>query len=258
MELTKLHNPKDGQMRIVGLMSGSGSNLRKIIEYEKKLKIERGQSPFHMAVIFSDTFDSNATKIGKDYDLPVVVRDIEGFYSAREKPKKDMNIRAEFDKEIVNALSPYGVTVAAYGGYMSIATEPLINGFLGVNVHPADLSIIEGNKRKYTRDHAVRDAILAGEKSIRSTTHIIEEEVDYGRILMVSPPLKVGLGDNFNFEDGGLVNKIADKNQDQLKEIGDWVIFPKTLLFISEGRYSIDNKENLYFDEKPIPNGWRL
>jgi len=29
----------------------------------------------------SDTWDSNAAKIGKEFDIPVVIRDIEGFYA---------------------------------------------------------------------------------------------------------------------------------------------------------------------------------
>ncbi|NQU78696.1 hypothetical protein HQ545_02915 [Candidatus Woesearchaeota archaeon] len=213
MQLTQLHDPKDGQMNVVGLMSGSGSNLRKILDFEKKLESERGKSPYHMAVIFSDCFDSNATTIGKEHDLPVVVRDISGFYSAREKLRRDLQVRAEFDADTVQALSPFDVTVAAYGGYMSIATEPLINAYLGINVHPADLSISEMGKRKYTGDNAVRDAILAGEKYIGSTTHIIEQEVDYGRILMISSPLEVILGNDFNPDNKDSLNKTSDLNR---------------------------------------------
>lgn len=254
----KLHNPKDGQMKVVGLMSGSGTNLRKIIEYERQLKRERGSSPYKVAVIFSDTFDSNATKIGKEYDIPVVTRDLRGYYAEREKPRRDMKVREEFDHETVKALESYEATVAVYAGYMSVATKPLIKVFLGINVHPADLSVLNPDgSRKYTGDNAVRDAILAGEKYIRSTTHIIEEKVDYGKILMISRPLKVKLGKNFNPDDTCLVKKVEEENQNRLKETGDWIIFPKTLLYMAEGRYSKD-KDKLYFDGKAIPNGLKL
>lgn len=253
-----LHNPDEGQMKVVGLMSGSGTNLRKIIELERQLKKEIGISPYKVAVIFSDTFDSNATKIGKEYDIPVVTRDLRGYYAKREKPRRDMKAREEFDRETVKALKPFEATVAAYAGYMSIATKPLIKAFLGINVHPADLSILNHDgSRKYTGDHAVRDAILAGEKSIRSTTHIIEEKVDYGKILMISKPIEVSLGKDFNPDDKDLVRRIEEENQNRLKEAGDWIIFPKTLLYIAEGRYSRD-KDKLYFDGKAIPNGLKL
>lgn len=258
MKLTKLHDPSKGQMRVVGLMSGSGSNLRRIIEFEKQLEVKIGKPPYKVVAIFSDRFNSSAPQIGKDFDVPVVLRDMTGFYSARDKPIRDLTVRAEFDAGTVKALAPFEATVAAYAGYMSIATKPLIEAFLGVNVHPADLSIIEGNKRKYATVHAVKKAILAGEKHIRATTHIIEEMVDYGRILMMSAPLEVRLGKNFNPNDEELVDKVAGENQKRLKEAGDWVIFPKTLLYIAEGMYTRDVNGNLHFYGKPIPNGIKL
>ncbi len=168
MTLNKLHDPKDGQMRVIGLMSGTGSNLRRIIEIEKRWRFNNAgkECPYHIAVIFSDTFDSNVAEIGKDQNLPVVLRDLKAFYAAiRHSSMRDMYLRKEFDAETVKALSPYEASVAAYAGYMSIATKPLIDAFLGINVHPADLSIKDGDQRKYTGDHAVRDAILQGERN---------------------------------------------------------------------------------------------
>ncbi len=257
MKLKKLYEPKRGQMQVAGLMSGSGTNLRKIIEHEKDLEKILGSSSYHVAVIFSDNFESNAVKIGRDYDLPVITRDINSFYASRGKSRNDLGVRPEFDAEIVKVLAPYNATVAAYAGYMSIATEILIEAFLGVNVHPADLSIMQGKKRKYTGGHAVRDAILAGEKQIYSTTHLIEPEVDYGRILMISAPLPVKLPDDFDTTDSGLVKTIADAYQSALKEVGDWKIFPRTLQDLAEGKYAADETGLLYFEGNPIPFGIR-
>lgn len=238
----KLYDPAKGVMKVAGLMSGKGTNLEKIIEYQKKQEKKFGRPAYKVVVIFSDAFDSNAVSVGKKYDIPVLVRDLDAFCASRGKKKSELYLKYEFDKETVKALSPFEVDVAAYGGYMSIATKPLIDAFLGVNVHPADLSVEEHGKRKYTGSHAVRDAILAGEKYISATTHIIEEEVDYGRLLMVSKPLKVVEGDE-------------SVNQERLKEAGDWVIFPKTLEFIALGRFEEDCEGKLYFDGKAIPKG---
>lgn len=244
--LTELYEQENGQMQVAGFMSGSGTNLRKIIEHERRIEVEQGRAPYHVAIIFSDNSESNATKIGKEYDLPVIVRDIQGFYKAREKPKKDLKIRQEFDSQIVEILKHFNIAVVAYAGYMSIATSPLVNSFLGVNVHPADLSVMNGDKRKYTGSNAVRDAILAGERFLRSSTHIIEERVDYGRILMISHPLEI------------VLNETNTEHQNRLKEVGDWIIFPKTLEYLADGRYSQDGQGNLHFDGKPIPNGLKL
>ncbi|HLC81457.1 MAG TPA: formyltransferase family protein [Candidatus Nanoarchaeia archaeon] len=157
MTLKELYNPESGRMRIAGLISGSGSNLRKIIEHERAIESREGRSPYQVVVIFSDNPSSNAGKIGNDCGIPVVVRDLGAFYKEREKPRKDLTVRAEFDEGTVRALKKFDVAVAAYAGYMSIATLVLINSFFGVNVHPADLSTMNGDRIKYTGAHAVRD-----------------------------------------------------------------------------------------------------
>jgi folate-dependent phosphoribosylglycinamide formyltransferase PurN len=240
-------------------MSGSGSNLRKIIEYEYEL-LRKNTLPYSVAVIFTDNADSNAVAIGKEYNIPVIVRDIKAFYKHNGRPLKDLRLREEFDAETVKALSPYNISVAAYAGYMSIATKPLINAFLGINVHPADLSVKNPDgTRKYTGDHAVRDAILAGEEHLRSSTHIIEEKVDYGKILIMSPKLPIILPRNFDLSDKDMVMEAEKFNQNRLKEKGDWVIFPKTLCDIATGRFSLERGTGrLFYDDKVLINGLKL
>jgi len=245
-------------MRVAGLMSGSGTNLQRILEHERRLKEEHGKSPFEVVVIFSDSATSRAPEIGRDHDVPVVVRDIGAFYHSRGKKKSDLSIRPDFDRETVDALAHFRIDVAAYAGYMSVASPVLIGAFLGVNVHPADLSVEEGGKRKYTGDHAVLDAILAGERTISSTTHLIEEKVDYGRIFLISPPLAVEIPPGTNLRDRDIARKIADENQDRLKEKGDWVILPLTLEYLAEGRFQTDRSGVIHFDGKPAPRGIRL
>ncbi len=243
-------------MRIAGFMSGSGTNLRRILAWQESMKKREGASPYEVVVIFSDSAASNALAIGKDYDLPVITRDLRAYYKLRGRPRRDMAVREEFDKETLKALKPYGVSSAAYAGYMSVASPALIGGFLGINVHPADLSIREGGKRKYRGDHAVADAIRAGEKTICSTTHIVEEAVDEGRILMISDRLNVQIEEGLTIAKD--IEKIESMNQDRLKEAGDWVIFPDTVRLIAEGRFAYDEASGLiHFDGKPAPGGIR-
>lgn len=253
-----LYNTANGQMRVAGFMSGSGSNLRKIIEFERKYYKDKKYSPFKVVVIFSDTYNSNAPDIGRDYDIPVVTRDLKAFCAARGKKRFDMQTREEFDRETICAISCHNVSVIAYAGYMSIASKILIEAFIGVNIHPADLSIMENGKRKYRGAHAVLDAILAKEEYISSTCHLVEAFVDEGQILMISPPLKIKLGKNFNPQDKKSLNEATSYNQERLKAAGDWVIFPRTLLYLAQGRYSKDKENNIYFDDIASPLGIRL
>ena len=258
MNLKKLHNPEDGELRAVGLMSGSGTNLRRVLEHEVKLRKDHKKAPYRVVVIFTDNYASSANEIGKDFDLPVLIRDIKAFYKANNLPRSDMSLRPVFDRQTINALQPFGVTLAIYAGYMSITSRDFINAFLGVNVHPADLSVTIDGKRKWTGAHAVRDAIVGGEKVIYSTTHLVEPIVDRGRILMVSGPLAVEIPPGLSITNSGDLKEIEQMNQDRLKEAGDWVVMPKTIEYIASGRYAADKEGNLYFDNKPVPNGVRL
>src|SRR3989344_768487 len=242
MGFKQLYQPTSQPMRVAGFMSGSGSNIRKIIEASKR---EHGL--YEVVVLFSDRAGSKANAIGKDFDIPVITRDIEGFYAARGKQLRDMTVRREFDWMTQEALAPHVVNVIAYGGYMSIVTSLLLRTYLGINVHPADLSVVDGNgRRRYTGDKAVAKALQAGERFIRATTHILEEKVDYGKVLMVSAPLDVRAGES------------ADDAQSRLKEAGDWVIFPQTLRYLADGRFARDDEGKIHFDGEPIPNGVRL
>jgi folate-dependent phosphoribosylglycinamide formyltransferase PurN len=239
-------------------MSGSGSNLRRILERQRALAGERGRSPFEVVAIFTDTWNSRAAEIGRDFDVPVVTRDIAAFYAARGAPRRDLALRAEFDAATVDALRPFRARAAAYAGYMSVATAPLIDAFLGVNVHPADLSLEVGGRRRFVGDHAVRDAIVAGEKELRSTTHVIEPVVDGGRLLAVSPPIPVQVAPGTDLADKALAKRVAAEHQERLKEAGDWVVFPRTLEWIADGRIAQDETGLLHFDGRPIPKGVRM
>ena len=259
MALKELYHPESGRMRVAGFMSGSGTNLRRIIEHEWKIEAEEGRVPYRVSVIFSDNPASNAMAIGKEFGIPVFVSNIVDFYKRRGKPMKDMATRAEYEHDCMKLLGKFGCDVAAYAGYMRKATSVFVNSFLGVNVHPADLTVKADNgEPKYRGDHAVRDAILAGEKEIRATTHLVSGEVDCGQILMISAPIQVSLPEGFDPNNGERANFVASAHQNRLKEVGDWEIFPRTLEFIANGRYSQDDQGNLYFDGQPIPNGVRL
>jgi folate-dependent phosphoribosylglycinamide formyltransferase PurN len=250
-------------MRVAGFMSGSGTNLVKILEKQADLACSPGGSPYEVVVIFTDNPASNAAQIGERHGIDWVVEDILAFYRRRgHATKKDLTLRPAFDELVLGALNPYGVDAIVLAGYMSVVTDPLLKAFPGriINVHPADLRILERGRRKYTGDYAVRDAILAGEKVLRATTHVVREEVDGGEILMVSGPVKVELPEGLRAggtappEDRDLWSRIAAEHQERLKWIGDWRILPKTLEWLARGRYSLDEEGRTCLDGEPLRN----
>jgi len=260
--LKPLYAPKgDKPMKVAGFMSGSGTNLIKILEKQAALNQTSSGSPFEIRLIFTDNPESKAAEIAATYDVPFVVKDIMAFYrSLGRETKKDLTLRPEYDQQVLDLIEPYGLDALVLAGYMSVVTQPLLKAFAGriINVHPADLRILTMGKRKYTGDYAVRDAILAGEKVIRSSTHIVRQEVDGGELLMVSAAVPVILPPGISPEDLGApessarLNQIAGEHQDLLKEIGDWVILPKTLERLARGQYDLDRHGQVYFDGEPL------
>ncbi|MDD5772308.1 MAG: formyltransferase family protein [bacterium] len=262
MSIQSIYTPrKDKPMRAAGFMSGSGTNLIKIIEWAKQLELEKGKSPYEIVLIFTDNKNSNAKAISEKFNIPLETFDILDFYRSKGySDKKDLSHRGEFDSKIVKILGKYNIDLIALAGYMSIVTQPLLDVFNGriINVHPADLSVKKGGKRKYTGGNAVRDAILAGEKELRSTTHIVRDKVDYGEILLISEGISVNIPDKLSLkelstiEKKSLLQEIVNRHQSRLKENGDWKIFPLTLQYIAEGRFTIDTEGNVYFDNNKL------
>jgi len=244
---------------MAALMSGSGTNVQKILEHGERLAKEEGQPLYEVAVIFTDRWNSRATRIGRDHDLPVITRDLSGWLKKHGVQRRDLSRREEFDREAVELLRPFEAKVAVYGGYMSIASSTLVRAFIGINVHPADLSVkTPEGKRRFVGAHAVRDAIVAGETAICSSTHLVTEEVDMGPLFLISRPLAVEVPDNADLSDPKTAEEVEKKNQERLKEAGDWVIFPQTLEAIARGWFGRDENGNLYYKNNPAPDGLQL
>ena len=284
MHRKKFFDPKIQKrpMRVAGFMSGSGTNIIKIIENQIKYKKEgftviksptssetiyeemRITSPYEVVLLFSDKTDfikCRISKISKQYGIPFEANDIREFYSKRGyKDRRNMEVRKQYDHVTLEYLKKYEIDCVALCGYMSIVTNVIFDNFPTINVHPADLSILnDKGERKYTGEHAVRDAIYAGEKYIRSSTHLATADVDGGPLLVISVPVNVKLPSNITLENlkkeenEEILNQIADSHQDELKEIGDWIIFPKTLELMAQGLIEKDEKNKIFINRNPAP-----
>ncbi|MBN2417783.1 MAG: formyl transferase [Deltaproteobacteria bacterium] len=264
MDIRPFYNPEHnkGPMKVAAFMSGSGSNIRMLLKKEKELIQEKGKSPFHVVFIFSDRSDGKCQgeKIALENGLPYFSYDIRRFHSIRGISRTvsspdGLEARRQFDSFARNLVEAFGVNLIALGGYMSVTTLERC-----VNVHPADLSILtHDNKRKYTGDHAVKDAILNGEKDLRASTLWTDQGVDTGPLLMVSAPVEVILPEPVGSlkNNRELLNRVVHEHQEKLKEKGDWIIFPRTIEMIAEGRFAFDHKNRVYVDGAHVPEGYR-
>lgn len=250
-------------MRVACFLSGSGSNVVKIVERKRRLETELGQSPFEVVFLFSDRTDGRCRgeQIAHRYDLPYFAYDVRRFHEVRGLPRsvagaEGWAARVEFDKVATRLVEAFEVDVNVLAGYMSVITLPRC-----VNVHPADLGVLNAEgKRRFVGDHAVLDAIAAGRTELRSSTLWTDEGVDTGPLLLVSEALGVDLPAGLDElkADPRRLNEVSDEHQERLKEIGDWVIFPLTLEYMAAGRFALDEEGIMRFDGQPIPTGKRL
>jgi folate-dependent phosphoribosylglycinamide formyltransferase PurN len=263
-----IFNPEKGAMRVACFASGSGTNARKII-----MRSMEPDSQFSVVLLFSDVRDDRTTKSGEkmchtkelaeEYGIAYECLDIRDFYREKGLPRSDLSVRPEYDRMVLKLIKPHDVDFICNAGYMSIMTPPLLDAFAGriINVHPADLTIMEGYERKYVGIHVVEEAIMAGEKELRATTHVVREKVDHGEILVISEPVPVKLPEGATLmelaEDKNLRSRVVKEHQEKLKERGDWIIYPLTVQLIAEGRFSLD-KGKVYFNGRPVPQGVRL
>ena len=243
-------------------MSGSGTNIIKLLEREKDLKKKAGSSPFQVIFIFSDRSDGvcHGEKIACENGIPYFSYDIRSFHRLRGLKREvittqGLSVRRKFDRVASTLINAFDIDVIALGGYMSYITLDRC-----INVHPADLSILTPDgKRRYVGDRAVLDAISSGETMLRSSTLWTDRGVDSGPLLMVSEPLKVKLPESLEslLKNRERLLQVADEHQERLKELGDWKIFPRTVEMIARGRFALDENNQVYFDGEPVSGGYR-
>jgi folate-dependent phosphoribosylglycinamide formyltransferase PurN len=264
MKISPIFDPEQmgRPMRVAAFMSGSGTNIIKLLELENKLRREEGSSPFRVVFIFSDRSDGSCLgeQIAYENGIPYFSYDIRTFHRRRGVKRTvnspdGLSLRKEFDKIAARLVHTFEIDVNVLGGYMSDTTLDRC-----INVHPADLSLSTSQgKRRYVGDHAVLDAILSGEKTLCSSTIWTDQGVDTGPLLMISEPLSVEIPESLESlaKDRGRLMKIVGEYQERLKREGDWKIFPRTVEIIARGRLALDKENRVYLDGHPIPDGYR-
>jgi folate-dependent phosphoribosylglycinamide formyltransferase PurN len=264
MKLTPLFDPekKGRPMRVAGFISGSGTNIVKLIEREKTLKEAEGGTPYEVIFIFSDRSDGSCfgESIACDTGIPYVSYDIRTFHRLRGldrtvATREGLGARRKYDQVAGAMIDAFDIDVIALGGYMSYLTLDRC-----INVHPADLSLLDaGGKRKYVGDRAVLDAMVSGETILRSSTIWTDQGVDTGPLLMVSDPVEVQLPEPIEALIGNQEKllQVVEEHQRRLKEQGDWIVFPETVEMIARGRFALDEQKRVYVDGRHVPKGYR-
>ena len=126
-----------GRLPAAILMSGTGSNARKLLELP--------DPAFSVRLILTDNPASNAAAIARERGVPCEVLNIREFCgSALRDPAR----RAAYDREAARLLARCGARLAALAGWDWVVGPELCRSFLFVNVHPGDLRVTDARGRR--------------------------------------------------------------------------------------------------------------
>ena len=216
MLLERIRHTCQGTPRVAILMSGTGSNARRILE-------QRHRYPnFEFVAIATDRPLPHAYAMTLEFGLvhTLVVQ----WGSVHLKPKP-------FFDELTLHFRRMGIDFLIYAGFLRVTPKDFLTEFPGINIHPADLTILnDDGLPKYRGMNAVSSALNAGETYIASTIHVVEEAVDGGLVLAVSkhiPLLAEGVYDPHEL-------------QENLKHECEHTLYPQILALLSRGKITRD------------------
>jgi len=191
--LKPIVNLAKGKLRVLGYCSGSGNTLWKTYELQKEMDQTLLEGcPFEIVGIFTDNPKSNAIALAEHYNIPWESIDIKEYYSKFNKPLRDMEVRAQFDAEAMELLDHFGAEMILLAGYVWAITDIVLDNYLVVNVHPADLAVTDiAGHRLLAGSNGIKSAFKHKMKYLRASSHIATKEVDSGPLLVRSPKVPV-------------------------------------------------------------------
>ena len=141
-------------------ISGTGSNLKSLIEYAKKEK-----SPISIELIISDNAKVKGLKYGKIFKISNKI------FNYKNK--------ADAEKKITHEIKNKKIKLICLAGFMRILSKEFIKSFNGkiLNIHPSLLPKYKGLKTH-------KRALLKREKYSGCTVHFVNSKLDSGKIIL--------------------------------------------------------------------------
>ena len=230
----------DHKLRLVGFASGGATSVKYLFNNQESNNYEVA------GVVFSKKTASGITWFN-DKKVPIIVHDVNDFYKAKGLDSiKDKSVRGAYEYALLPALEKLKPDLLCLSGYMLLLTQ-LHNIFPTINVHPADLAITENGKRKYIGDNAVYDAVLAGEREVRSTIHLVTNDCDGGPIIVRSKPVIVP---DFNKDE---IKSVCKNLQDLMKQECDNPAYLWAVNAVANNDLKLKNN-CVYYKSKALPN----
>ncbi len=187
-------------IKVAVLVSGGGTNLQAILDYEKDGRLTDGE----IKLVISSKAGVKALERAENYEIKNVVVERKG------KTQK------EFEDAILSLLDENGIEVIALAGFTCILSKEFTDKYPDriINVHPSLIPSFCGEGFYGLKVH--EKALEYGVKVTGATVHFVNEIPDGGKIIM-QKAVKVKKGDT------------PESLQKRVMEEAEWQILPPAL-----------------------------
>lgn len=247
--LKPIINPAHGKLRVMGYCSGSGNTLWKAYELQRAMEQTPEGCPFEVVGIFADKPASKAVATAEQYGIPWEAIDIRQYYADRNKPLKDRELRAQFDAEAMALVEKFHADMILLAGYVWATTDIILDNYLVVNVHPADLAVVdETGHRLLAGANGIKSAFAHNMDYLRASSHLATKELDAGPLLVRSPKVPVDYTPHEDEE---------TRFRHYLKLVNDQsrMVGARTVLELALGNFAVDDENHLYYKGEPMAQG---
>lgn len=167
--------------KIAVLVSGGGTNLQALIDYEKT----HADCPYNIAIVISDHKDAFALERAAKAGIKTAITSpyaVMGADVAKAASREEKRIAVS--NRVLELCNENGVEGIVQAGWLTVLSGKIIDKYADkiINLHPALLPKFGGVGMW---GHHVHEAVLAaGEKESGCTIHLVNGECDGGKILI--------------------------------------------------------------------------
>ncbi len=201
------------KLKIAVLVSGGGTNLQAIID-----KIDSGLiTNTEIVLVFSNNRKAYALERAKKAGIP-----------AKALSPKQFESRDSFNDAVIDVIDKSGADLIVLAGCLMYIPPKLIEKYHNriINIHP---SLIPSFCGKGYYGLAVHEKALArGVKVTGATVHFVDEVLDNGPIIL-QKAVAIEEGDT------------PEVLQRRVMVQAEWVILPKAIDLIANGKVSVEN-----------------
>ncbi len=198
-------------LKIAVCVSGGGTNLQAIIDAIENKVITNAE----IKVVISNNKNAYALERAKKHNIESI------FISP-----KDYENRAAFNQAFLEKLDGYEVDLVVLAGFLVVIPEEMIAKYRNriINVHPSLIPSFCGTGYYGLKVH--EGALARGVKVTGATVHFVDEGTDTGPIIL-QKAVEIQQGDT------------PEVLQRRVMEQAEWVILPKAIDLIANGKVSV-------------------